>query len=611
MTECGPLAPPGSIVGCATVTQIYSDGTRETLTRDMRAFTVAAYVPDSTMQSGFRIINGTSAQNGVVRVDGVPDGAYYLRLQDPTDAISPWPHYYYTQARDLRLHTVQLGRDDTPVTRATPVTIDLSGLTACHEHDWITVDSINSGTNVPFDINAVAFAGATAFSLTSDWQSGNGESTFSDFLDTSRRSQLLTASRGDDLWVRHSRTTPLDNGMREHFADTIVDFFTTNTITITDGSAITIPAVHQPAPASPTPQQLSVNLAAARMAMRDNGRYRFEEYGCERVANAGASEGLLRGGLVAIKGSPWPSETSVNVSTPYTDPYPTSWPQMMNCTLTHVHRTIINGMPKGDASYGYTFAAASNNFIWTLPVHGPTTIEIGGRDALAGGTVQFDGTPVRMTWDAQPGINHYAVRVLGAVESVVGKFDTYENSITFPPDIFADGNFYVFRVYAIQTPSDYAGGDLFGLALPLNAVRLSTAWFRFSSTCGNSAVDSGEECDPGPGGASSPTCDADCTNVMCADGFTNPAAGEMCDESGAAPQCDTTCQRPVCGDGRWNGPSEECDDGNFTDGDGCSSTCTLETCGNGTMDMFEICEDGNRINGDGCNAFCRPDDDLR
>ncbi|RMD84593.1 MAG: DUF4215 domain-containing protein [Candidatus Dadabacteria bacterium] len=32
---------------------------------------------------------------------------------------------------------------------------------------------------------------------------------------------------------------------------------------------------------------------------------------------------------------------------------------------------------------------------------------------------------------------------------------------------------------------------------------------------------------------------------------------------------------PVCGDGRIGG-TEECDDGNLVDGDGCSSTCLIE-----------------------------------
>ncbi|MBI4713887.1 Ig-like domain-containing protein [Candidatus Uhrbacteria bacterium] len=70
----------------------------------------------------------------------------------------------------------------------------------------------------------------------------------------------------------------------------------------------------------------------------------------------------------------------------------------------------------------------------------------------------------------------------------------------------------------------------------------------------------------------------------------------------------------VCGDGiiDYNGDgkneAEECDDGNTTPNDGCSSSCLKEgnatTCGNNVVDAFEQCDDGNTANGDGCNSIC-------
>jgi len=61
---------------------------------------------------------------------------------------------------------------------------------------------------------------------------------------------------------------------------------------------------------------------------------------------------------------------------------------------------------------------------------------------------------------------------------------------------------------------------------------------------------------------------------------------------------------------------EACDDGNNTDGDGCSSTCLIEpgytcsgttctsSCGNSALDPSEQCDDGNTTGGDGCDASC-------
>lgn len=96
----------------------------------------------------------------------------------------------------------------------------------------------------------------------------------------------------------------------------------------------------------------------------------------------------------------------------------------------------------------------------------------------------------------------------------------------------------------------------------------------------------------------------------CGDGAVN--AGEQCDDGGTAPGdgCSATCTievPPACGDGTLDPPLEECDDGGLVPGDGCSAACQLEpvgqTCGN-TLDLGEKCDDGNLLNGDGCNPTC-------
>lgn len=67
---------------------------------------------------------------------------------------------------------------------------------------------------------------------------------------------------------------------------------------------------------------------------------------------------------------------------------------------------------------------------------------------------------------------------------------------------------------------------------------------------------------------------------------------------------------PVCGDGTQDA-TEVCDDGNTTDGDGCSADCMSdETCGNGITDtaVGEVCDDSNTTSGDGCSADCQSDE---
>ena len=197
-----------------------------------------------------------------------------------------------------------------------------------------------------------------------------------------------------------------------------------------------------------------------------------------------------------------------------------------------------------------------------------------------------------------------------------------------------------------------------------------------ATTCGNGVADTGELCGEGglplastcsqlgqPGGATpvacnTPTCSWDlsaCTPAVCNNGILEP--GEACDPSvQGTSQCDligfpaggttpVTCSAQTC---RWDetacpGPfvscgvdgdldgvlldqllGEQCDDGNGTSGDGCSASCQIEHCGDGTIQptliprfsdgspMFtqpdprlEQCDDGNTDPTDGCDNQCQ------
>jgi cysteine-rich repeat protein len=99
------------------------------------------------------------------------------------------------------------------------------------------------------------------------------------------------------------------------------------------------------------------------------------------------------------------------------------------------------------------------------------------------------------------------------------------------------------------------------------------------------------------------------TRHRCGDGVVD--VGEGCDDGNtlSGDGCSSTCEvettHPVCGNGVLE-VGEACDDGNTTNGDGCSSTCTLESvCGNGIVEPGEQCDDGNTLSGDGCSPTCQ------
>jgi len=133
----------------------------------------------------------------------------------------------------------------------------------------------------------------------------------------------------------------------------------------------------------------------------------------------------------------------------------------------------------------------------------------------------------------------------------------------------------------------------------------STCTIEVSAFCGDGSLDAGEECDDG-NTTDGDGCNAACFLEFCGDGVINNVV-ETC-EPPNTDLCNGGCtaRTPVCGDDFLT-PPEQCEDGNVSDGDGCSSTCTSEipvACGDGFIDPGEQCDDGNLLDGDGCTMSC-------
>ena len=148
-----------------------------------------------------------------------------------------------------------------------------------------------------------------------------------------------------------------------------------------------------------------------------------------------------------------------------------------------------------------------------------------------------------------------------------------------------------------------------------------TGW---EAWCGNGVLEdfAGEECDDG-NWESNDGCSEMCLlepgwmcpmpgmlcEAVCGDGVI--AAGEQCDDGvndGSYGSCAPGCVLgPYCGDGEVQADFEACDDG-VNDGSygGCMADCTLGPyCGDAIVNGSEECDDGNRRNWDGCSNRCR------
>lgn len=104
---------------------------------------------------------------------------------------------------------------------------------------------------------------------------------------------------------------------------------------------------------------------------------------------------------------------------------------------------------------------------------------------------------------------------------------------------------------------------------------------------------------------------------FCGDGTAVPP--EQCDDGNdvSGDGCTSSCQDEFCGDGTTNdNGAEQCDDGNDMSGDGCNASCQDEYCGDGIVNdgaqstglaivVGEQCDDGNDMSGDGCTSTCQ------
>jgi cysteine-rich repeat protein len=118
---------------------------------------------------------------------------------------------------------------------------------------------------------------------------------------------------------------------------------------------------------------------------------------------------------------------------------------------------------------------------------------------------------------------------------------------------------------------------------------------RPQALAGDGKLQLGEQCDDG--------------NTQDGDGCSSTGtleAGFLCHIPGQACSRASLCGNLVTDSG------EACDDGNTADdSNGCTATCDVSRCGNGVSDNMaypsysqEICDDGNRFDGDGCSRLC-------
>src|SRR5262249_20166900 len=135
----GDLAPAPSLVhGSATLTYVTDTG-RVTRPRNFADASIEALLPTP---SGFSSLPGVGAADGTFTIANVPDGDYYLRINQA---------YFWMHERSIDLSRANLGRPDA-VTPTSDLTVSLDNVTNLQAWaDGDTLEFFSAGANIYFD----------------------------------------------------------------------------------------------------------------------------------------------------------------------------------------------------------------------------------------------------------------------------------------------------------------------------------------------------------------------------------------------------------------------------------------------------------------------------
>ena len=558
-----PDAPGGEssdVHGVAIDLHVTSPTTVVPVPQDLSTFVVQAYVPDD-VPGGYRIIDAEHTASGFT-IPAVPAGSYFLLVIAPGD---PTPHFYQTTSHTIDLGLIQLGRVDGPLpTLPTNLTFHLTGASPWQSGDRFFIDSFATfGESFAF-----VQPGQTALDgFVLDWR------------DTG--AVLLNAAEGDDLFVVHQRRSLPTAGQ---FQRTIVDSFSTRSVTLVDGQPASVTGVFA-TPTATGNETIQFNPGSYVQGHDVPVRQPMSMLFRLRAGFTGAfSQGAP---LVDMFQSVNASQQPVFGFSTFNDPYPTEWARFVFADPQTFWNYAARGTTQSATYFGNTFSREPNTgfFQVSAPFPAPHGIKLGGVDASEARAVAFDGShPVTIEWQPVVGVSRYAVTAnqittdgIAATLNLIATFSTTTTSAVMPATLFEVGGSYVFSVATVVDPTtDYAGGTLRRQGFPVAIHDAVTARLLFASSCGNGVVDAPfEQCDSG--GLATATCNPDCTLPLCGDGFANTLAHESCDDAGDSVFCNANCTQAACGDGHIHAAGgEQCDDGNLQSGDGCSPDCVIE-----------------------------------
>jgi cysteine-rich repeat protein len=540
----------------------------------------------------------------------VTPGPYLLKIQL---VGSTTPTFYYTDDHvlDLGYGTAGMpGRADT--TMLSTINPTITGLDRAYSSDVFSLHSLGTGTqndHINFG-TGTPIGPVPSLTASFDWRSGYGSDA------PNYRAKLLA---NDDLQILHTRETFTLSQQQSTVVGRLVEIARIAGLTQTDGAAL---AVNGAFTDVATSQTLEVDIPLPQLRSPFGAVYARELVVAGLAVAAGANpESTFGPDLTYVSVNDVKSSAStVTYSLGYGNPYDATWPTVAYELYQRQRRVRVPGVIQNQPANVILTNLVSSHpntgpLTGAIQVAPPTGIQIDGTVANDG-VRTFGAAPVRVSWNAVSAANRYTVAVLqlstqpsSRPPATIANAVTTEASIALPAELFTLGQRYIFVVGSVRDAVPYASGALRASAATSASSQAATGVIFLSNTCGNGAVDAGEECDTS---GESATCDVDCSFPVCLDGLVNTAAQEMCDAGMLTGGCDDDCTPQRCGDGYVNPfAGEQCDDNNTDPDDGCSPQCQFDnSCGDGIRQPLygEQCDDGDVDNTNACvgcqNARC-------
>lgn len=310
-------------------------------------------------------------------------------------------------------------------------------------------------------------------------------------------------------------------------------------------------------------------------------------------------------------------------------------------TANAYYRVILSGDAMSTSGVPLIRTNYGDDFSWTFRVREDGSVCAVERVAMSPATAQSSEVGDQKVFTAEAYGESDSCSVSGQL------LDGYSYSWTWADPIADENNDDdATTVVAEWTDAAFADTDPASIAEGCTTACTSAGSTAHAAVCGDGYLetDEGEECEDGnvtSGDGCSSSClregseailyicsgnespcsslddDAACVET-CSESFLCIMSGAACTTTADCAYATATCDAVAsgCGDAVID-DTEDCDDGNTVDGDGCSTACLAEgssaigaTCGNSdiaydaTTYAGEECDDGNATNNDGCSSAC-------